>query len=97
MPAGSPYLNPVEKFWSWLRREVKKKDLQDLVAGRPSIGKTAFKLRVQNIVSSMRAKRAAASCAGSLRKTADQVIRKKGAAHAVESELHGGVSFSGCT
>ena len=29
IPPRSPDLNPVEKFWSWLRRELRRRDLQD--------------------------------------------------------------------
>ena len=29
IPPHSPDLNPIEKFWSWLRRELRKRDLDD--------------------------------------------------------------------
>jgi hypothetical protein len=80
IPAGSPDLNPVEKYWSWVRWSLRQKDMADLVAKRPPITKFAFKRRVQNLFRSRRSQQVAAACAGSLRKTALEVIRVKGAA-----------------
>ena len=40
VPPKSPDLNPVEKFWAWLRRELLLKDLADLKARRPALGVT---------------------------------------------------------
>ena len=34
MPPRSPELNPIEKYWSWLRRSILRKDLQDLCLGK---------------------------------------------------------------
>eukprot|EP00973_Karenia_brevis_P010091 1366415-Karenia_brevis.AAC.1 len=45
IPPRSPDLNPIERFWGWLRRELRLKDFQDLRAGRPTLGKTALKAR----------------------------------------------------
>jgi len=33
LPATSPDLNPVEMYWSWIRRQMKAMDLRDLKAG----------------------------------------------------------------
>ena len=37
--AYSPDLNPIEKFWAWLRNRLRQRDLEDLQAGRPALGK----------------------------------------------------------
>ena len=49
VPPRSPDLNPIEKFWAWLRNRLRQRDLEDLQAGRPALGKTAFKARVRAI------------------------------------------------
>ena len=82
MPAKSPDLNPIEKFWGWLRKQLLAKDLADLKAGRRPVGKTAFKIRVRNICRTQRAQRVAANCARNLRKAAQTVLMRKGAAAA---------------
>lgn len=80
MPAKSPDLNPVEKFWAWLRRRLCAMDLRDLAAKRPPVGRTACKVRVRNIMRTRRARQVAARCVRNLRKVAAEVIRKRGAA-----------------
>jgi len=35
IPARPPDLNPVERFWSWLRRKLTRMDLDDLKKKRP--------------------------------------------------------------
>jgi transposase len=37
IPPRSPDLNPVEKFWAWLRRELRRLDLQDLSKKKRSL------------------------------------------------------------
>ena len=37
IPKGSPDLNPIEKFWGWLRRELRRRDLQDLRDTKPPL------------------------------------------------------------
>ena len=56
VPPRSPDLNPIEKFWSWLRRELRKRDLADLVAGRLPLGKMAYRKRIVNICRSAKAR-----------------------------------------
>ena len=53
IPPRSPDLNPVEKFWAWLRKGLRKRDLKDAVAKRPVLGKTAYKARV-NVTTSLK-------------------------------------------
>lgn len=80
VPPKSPDLNPVEKFWAWLRRRLLAKDLDDLVAKRAPLDKTAYRQRVRSICRSKRAQRVAANCAKGLRKVCQEVIYKQGAA-----------------
>lgn len=80
IPARSPDLNPVEKFWSWVRRRLRAMDLADLNAGRPPIQKVALKARVNALLKTRRAKRVAKNTVLSLRKTCKEVKLKRGAA-----------------
>ena len=48
--AKSPDLNPIEKYWSWMRRQLRARDMADLKAGRAVQGKTAYKQRLRNIL-----------------------------------------------
>ena len=79
VPPRSPDLNPIEKFWAWLRNRLRQRDLEDLQAGRPALGKNAVKDRVRAICRSQHARRVAAACALGLRKVCLEVIAKKGA------------------
>ncbi|CAE7257144.1 unnamed protein product [Symbiodinium sp. CCMP2592] len=78
VPASSPDLNPVERFWAWLRKRIHHLDREDLRQKRPPIGMLAFKARVRAILSSRRAQSVAARIAGGLKKTCKEVIAKKG-------------------
>ena len=80
LPPKSPDLNPVERFWSWLRRQLRAKDLADLAAKRPPVTKAGFKLRVRSLIRTQKAQRVAANCAKGWRKVAQEVVRRKGAA-----------------
>ena len=80
IPARSPDLNPIEKFWSWLRRRLRALDLQDYIAKRPPLGKTAYKYRVRLIARSDKAKEAASNVVNGLFKVCIEVSRKRGAA-----------------
>ena len=80
IPPKSPDLNPIEKFWAWLRKELRARDVADLKARRPVPGKTAYRQRVRNILRSAKAQRRAAACAKGLRNVCIEVVLKKGAA-----------------
>lgn len=80
VPAHSPDLNPVEKFWAWLRKQLRLRDLQDLRFGMPPLDRTAYRARVRALCRTARAQRVAASCAKGLKKTCKEVVLKKGAA-----------------
>ena len=80
IPRKSPDLNPVEKYWSHLRRWLRALDLADLTAGRPPARKAVLKQRVRRLLASARARTAARNTVKSLRKTCEEVVRKRGAA-----------------
>ena len=80
VPPKSPDLNPVEKFWSWLRRHLRAMDLKDAVAKRPVLGKMAYRQRVRRVMQSAKARNVAINTWGSFRKTCREVVKKKGKA-----------------
>eukprot|EP00973_Karenia_brevis_P056568 7869886-Karenia_brevis.AAC.1 len=80
VPARSPDLNPVEMFWSYLRRVLRKMDLDDLVAGRPPIGKFGLKQRVRALLRKPEVQQVAMNCFNKLRNKCLEVKRRKGAA-----------------
>ena len=55
VPARSPDLNPVEKFWAWLRKHLRKLDLTDAVAKRPVLGKVAYRERGRRVLQTKKA------------------------------------------
>ena len=59
IPAKSPDLNPIERFWSYLRKRLNYLDLQDALKKRPWIGKCAYKTRIKNVLKSAHAQNAA--------------------------------------
>ena len=79
MPARSPDLNPVEKFWSWLRRSLRRMDLEDLKAKRKPLDKAAYTARVQAVCRTQKAQRAGAACCQGLKKVCKEVVKKRGA------------------
>lgn len=68
LPAKSPDMNPVEMFWSWLRRKLRAMDLADMRKKRRPLGKTAYTARVKSVMRSQRAQTVAKSFAKGLRK-----------------------------
>ena len=80
MPPKSPDLNPIERYWAWLRRKLRLMDLQDLHLRRPRLGKTAYKARIRAVCKSAKSHQVAAACFKGLRKVCREVVRKKGAA-----------------
>ena len=80
IPPRSPDLNMIEKFWGWLRTQLRRRDLQDMKMGRPALGKTAYKARVRSIFRAKRTQQVAARFAGNLLKVCREVAKKKGAA-----------------
>ena len=80
IPPRSPDLNPIEKFWGWLRRTLRRRDLQDWAAKRPPIGRTAFRARVRAVLRAKRTQAVAARFANDLMSVCKEVKRKRGAA-----------------
>ena len=54
IPPRSLDLNPVERFWGWLRQQLRHKDLADLRKKRPPLGKTAYLVRVRRFLKKRR-------------------------------------------
>ena len=79
IPPRSPDFNPVERFWSWVRRRLRKMDNDDLNAKRPPIGKHALQARVKALLKTRAAKRAARNYFASFRSTCVIVDKLKGA------------------
>jgi len=77
IPAKSPDLNPVEKFWGWVRKQMRAHDFADLRAKRPVPGKMAYTMRVKRLLKSQKAQRVAGNIAKGLRKVCHEVVHKK--------------------
>ena len=82
IPPRSPDLNPVERLWGWLRKRLRAMDLADLKAGRKAVKTRALKARVSALLRSQAAKKVGRSFLLSLRKTCEDVNRRRGAASA---------------
>ena len=80
IPAHSPDLNPIEKFWSWLRRQLRRCDLQDFRNKRRPLTKPEYIARVKALLMTAKAKRAAANIAAGFRAVCKEVVDKRGAA-----------------
>ena len=79
IPARSPDLNPVERYWAWVRKVIRKQDLADLQAKKPPLDKNSMKARVKALLNTQAAKRVAKNNFFSLRKTCQLVDKKRGA------------------
>ena len=73
-------LNPIEKFWGWLRRELRRRVFKDLQERRAVLSKTAFRARVRAILQTRKIQRAAARFASGLLSVCRKVKAKRGAA-----------------
>ena len=80
IPPRSPDLNPVERFWGWLKFTLRRMDLKDAMAKKAALGKMAYKERVRAVCRSKKAQTVASNHARSLRKVCSAVVKKKGAA-----------------
>ena len=80
IPARSPDFNPIESFWGWLRQALRRKDLEDLRAGLPPLGKTAYKRRVKNFLRTRRAQNVAKAKFSGFKGVCRKVVQKRGAA-----------------
>ena len=79
IPRRSPDLNPIERYWSWVRKELRRRDLESLRCGRKAMGKTAYKIGVKNFFKTKKAQTAAKRMWASMKRVLKEVIRKKGA------------------
>ena len=80
IPARSPDLNLVERFWSWLRRKLLNMDMADLRVKKKPLTKFAYKQRVKAVLGTNAAKNVASNIAKGFRKTCKDVVKRKGAA-----------------
>ena len=80
IPPRSPDINPIEMFWSWLRKHLRLLDLEDLRRRRRPLVKATFKARVKSVLRSRHAQRTAIADFRALKKKCKEVILKKGAA-----------------
>ena len=80
VPAKSPDLNPVEMFWGWLRRKLRRMDLEDLRKKRRALSKPEYTARIKRVIQTNRAQEVAKSFAKRFRKTCRQVSDRGGAA-----------------
>ena len=55
IPPRSPDLNPIERYWGWLRTQLRLRDLRDLRDGKPALGKMAYKARVKAFLKTRKA------------------------------------------
>ena len=78
VPPSSPDLNPVEKFWGWLRKQLRSRDLADLSKHRPVLTKNKYKARVKAVCSSAKAHAVAKKFTADLRNVCKEVVAKKG-------------------
>lgn len=79
IPPRSPDLNPIEKFWSWLRRELRRRDLIDLQTRKKVLPKLDYLKRVRAVLRSPKAQEVAASCVMNFRKTCQTISDNGGA------------------
>jgi transposase len=79
VPPRSPDLNPVEKYWAWLRRKLRAMDLEDLRKKKAPVTKAQLRIRVRNVCRTHAARKVAGACVAGLRKVCKEVIKKRGA------------------
>jgi len=80
IPPRSPNLNPIEKFWSWLRRHLRSLDLADLKAKRAPATPEQLRRRVRSVCRSQKATTVARNCFKNLRKACRKVVAARGGA-----------------
>ena len=80
VPPRSPDLNPVERFWAWLRKELRRRDLRDLNQKKAVLGKMAYKRRVRAVLKSKQAQQVAKNIAKGFKRVC-QIVVKNGGAH----------------
>ena len=79
VPPRSPDLNPIERFWSWLKKKLRSMDLADAVKKRKPLGKYAFSERIRRVIKPTKAQEVAVTQAQKMRQVCGIVLKKKGA------------------
>ena len=72
--------NPIEKFWGWLRRELKTRDLMDLQKKRKPLGKTAYRQQARAVLRQKKTQEVAKRFAGDMVRVCKAVVKAKGRA-----------------
>ena len=80
IPPRSPDLNPIEKFWAWLRKELRRRDLEDYKNRKPCLGKVQYTERVKQVLKTATAQKEASNIAAGFRSVCKEVAQKGGAA-----------------
>jgi len=80
LPPRSPDLNPVEKMWGWVRKQMRVRDLRDLANRTPVLGKTMYRERIRRLLRTAKAQQVATNFAKNFRTVCRRVIKAKGAA-----------------
>ena len=80
IPARSPDLNPIERFWSFLKQRLQSLDLRDALRKRPCMGKNAYKARVRQVLRSRTTRTVARNILNGYIRTCREIVRKHGAA-----------------
>ena len=77
IPPRSPDLNPIERFWSWLRRRLLALDLKDAAARRPVFSKLAYRERVKSVLRSRRSSAVVIANYQSFRQVCQKVVNAR--------------------
>ena len=80
VPARSPDLNPVEVYWSWLRRRLRALDLKDAQNKREVPGKRAYQQRVRGVMKSAKSRAVAGNIMRGFQKKCARIVALGGAA-----------------
>ena len=78
IPPSSPDLNPVEKMWAWVRKQIIRMDLQDLRIGKPAVSRQGLKQRLQRLLAIRKAQATTRTIALGLRKVRREVSTSGG-------------------
>ena len=73
-------MNPIERFWAWLKKKLRTMDLADALKGRPVLGKMAYIERARRVLKGSTAQGVSKNQANTLRKACKAIVQKKGAA-----------------
>ena len=80
VPPRSPDLNPIERYWAWLKKKLRAMDLADATAKRKPLSKSMYRERIRRVIKSSKSQTAAKNQARKLRHVCREVVKRKGAA-----------------